>query len=239
MDYCYACSPPCKGGVAVPSRKRIRSEMARPGWSLTHHVSNAFRNVTCERPPRLRHFGGFASFLNGASTPPLRGGEHPDPLLLLQYQIQIRIDSTSKLRRHEGRRTVFPDDRRALDGMAMAQRFAIVDGCFNPLPVDPHGPAFHRLRLPPLLRRFTKFRFWSASRKRCAYIHQFNRAIGVRIPIPPFMYRVKLFDKVPDQRNCELVRLATIAQVDEVRGLNFALSETFRLQFRHPKPVQP
>ncbi len=31
-------SPPYEGGVAVPSRKKTRSEMARPGWSLTSYV---------------------------------------------------------------------------------------------------------------------------------------------------------------------------------------------------------
>ncbi len=32
-------SPPYEGGVAVPLRKRTRSEMARPGWSLTSYVA--------------------------------------------------------------------------------------------------------------------------------------------------------------------------------------------------------
>src|SRR5882724_13340389 len=32
-------SPPYEGGVAVPSRKRTRSEMARTGWSLTSYVA--------------------------------------------------------------------------------------------------------------------------------------------------------------------------------------------------------
>src|SRR2546430_545326 len=32
-------SPPYEGGVAVPSRKRTRSEMARTGWSLTSDVA--------------------------------------------------------------------------------------------------------------------------------------------------------------------------------------------------------
>ncbi|HYR83022.1 MAG TPA: tetratricopeptide repeat protein [Terriglobia bacterium] len=33
-------SPPYEGGVAAPSRKRARSEMARPGWSLTSYVAD-------------------------------------------------------------------------------------------------------------------------------------------------------------------------------------------------------
>src|SRR5207244_5589606 len=32
-------SPPYEGAVAVPLRKRTRSEMARPGWSLTSYVA--------------------------------------------------------------------------------------------------------------------------------------------------------------------------------------------------------
>src|SRR5438067_7667455 len=36
---------------------------------------NAFRNVTCERPPRPRPFGT-GPFLDGAATPPWQGGEY-------------------------------------------------------------------------------------------------------------------------------------------------------------------
>src|SRR5437868_15427055 len=36
---------------------------------------NAFRNVTCERPPRPRLFGT-GPFLDGAATPPWQGGEY-------------------------------------------------------------------------------------------------------------------------------------------------------------------
>src|SRR5438067_12485126 len=38
-------------------------------------VQNAFRNVTCERPPRPRLFGT-GPFLDGAATPPWQGGEY-------------------------------------------------------------------------------------------------------------------------------------------------------------------
>jgi hypothetical protein len=31
--------------------------------------------LACERPPRLRRFGGFATFFDGAATPPSQGGE--------------------------------------------------------------------------------------------------------------------------------------------------------------------
>src|SRR5438105_10258825 len=36
---------------------------------------HAFRNVTCERPPRPRLFGT-GPFLDGAATPPWQGGEY-------------------------------------------------------------------------------------------------------------------------------------------------------------------
>src|SRR2546422_9699232 len=49
---------PRRGGVAAPLIKCCEaSEAAQTGWSLTNHVSNALRNVTCKRPPRPCHFG--------------------------------------------------------------------------------------------------------------------------------------------------------------------------------------
>jgi len=63
-------SPPYEGGVAVPSRKRTRSEMARTGWSLTSYVAECVLKQVRERPPRLRLFkGGFATFLLMAQPP--------------------------------------------------------------------------------------------------------------------------------------------------------------------------
>src|SRR6266850_5385384 len=110
----------------------------------------------------------------------INAGFNPRPSHYLQHQVQIRIDPTPKLRRYESRRTVFADDCGTLYPVAMAQRLAIVDGGFNPLPVNPYGLRFQGLRLPALLRRFHKLRFWSAPEKRCTHIDQFNRAIGVR-----------------------------------------------------------
>src|SRR5207249_7999381 len=37
--------------------------------------TNAFRSIACERPPRPRLFSERIHFANGASTPPLQGGE--------------------------------------------------------------------------------------------------------------------------------------------------------------------
>src|SRR5438552_18856870 len=71
-------SPPYEGGVAVPRRKRIRSEMARPGWSLTSYVAecdlkHGARATTPSAPSKVAS----QHLLDGAATPPLRGGEHP------------------------------------------------------------------------------------------------------------------------------------------------------------------
>src|SRR6266478_4246289 len=41
----------------------------RTGWSLTSHISACVLNMACERPPRLRRFGGFAIFSYWRSHP--------------------------------------------------------------------------------------------------------------------------------------------------------------------------
>src|SRR2546425_10055987 len=78
MNCSEAHSPPCKGGVAVPSRKKdpfrtgtagvvahkLRCRMRFETWCVSDHPVCAFK-------------GGFAAFLDGAATPPQRGGECP------------------------------------------------------------------------------------------------------------------------------------------------------------------
>src|SRR5437870_8903635 len=52
-------SPPYEayeGGVAVPRRKRIRSEMARPGWSLTSYVAESVLKHGARATPRHPSF---------------------------------------------------------------------------------------------------------------------------------------------------------------------------------------
>src|ERR1051326_4590366 len=78
-------SPPRGGGVDAPSIRWIRSETARPGWSVQQ--SCAGLNISPNRPllrpravalalrARLGHFGGFAT-LTAAATPPFQGGEY-------------------------------------------------------------------------------------------------------------------------------------------------------------------
>src|SRR6266436_10100157 len=63
-------SPPHGGGVDATSTKyREASFEERTGWSLTSHISECVLNMACERPPRLRRFGGFATFSYWRSHP--------------------------------------------------------------------------------------------------------------------------------------------------------------------------
>src|SRR5437016_6234472 len=66
-------SPPGTGGVAAPLRKRREaSEAAQTGWS--DRRAYVFAELTTPAAPSKeasRHF------LDGASTPPVPGGEHP------------------------------------------------------------------------------------------------------------------------------------------------------------------
>src|SRR6266581_7084599 len=56
-------------------RTRHKADAAKPplkertGWSLTSHISECVLNMACERPPRLRRFGGFATFSYWRSHP--------------------------------------------------------------------------------------------------------------------------------------------------------------------------
>src|SRR6266446_6831173 len=78
-------SPPPRGGVAATSRRYReasfeertadgvraspigRSHQER--WSLTSHISECVLKTARERPPRLRRFGGFATFSYWRSHP--------------------------------------------------------------------------------------------------------------------------------------------------------------------------
>ena len=62
--------------AAASIKSREATEAPQTGWSLTRKCfKNAFRNVTCERPPRPRLFGT-GPFFDAAATPPLQGGEY-------------------------------------------------------------------------------------------------------------------------------------------------------------------
>src|SRR5678809_157739 len=64
-------SPPCEGGVDATSRKYREASIEGADGVVTHkpYSNNAFRNLACERPPRLRRFGGFATFSLWRSHP--------------------------------------------------------------------------------------------------------------------------------------------------------------------------
>jgi ankyrin repeat protein len=53
----------------VPFRKGADGVVARKSRFEMH-----FETFACERPPRLRRFGGFAPFINAAATPPYKEG---------------------------------------------------------------------------------------------------------------------------------------------------------------------
>src|SRR5882672_3129613 len=76
--------PSSRGGVAAPLIKRIRSEAAQTGWSLTSYV-------TCERPPRPRYQRWLRETFLMRVHPSSRGGEYsysfPEPgFSLLRHQ---------------------------------------------------------------------------------------------------------------------------------------------------------
>src|SRR5262245_20652511 len=64
-------SPPYKGGVDATSGKCREASAYGADGVVAHTPSskNAFRNTACERPPRLRRFGGFATFYYWRSHP--------------------------------------------------------------------------------------------------------------------------------------------------------------------------
>src|SRR6266850_5831651 len=77
MNCRTGCSPPGTGGVAAPVRKRREaSEAGQTGWSLLVHVDVETLSGT-DHPVCALHKEASQHFLDGAATPPLRGGEHP------------------------------------------------------------------------------------------------------------------------------------------------------------------
>src|SRR3989449_7833759 len=63
-----------RGGCGINKKSRSHRSAADGVVAHTQMFQNAFRNVTRERPPRPRLFGT-GPFLDGAATPPLKGGE--------------------------------------------------------------------------------------------------------------------------------------------------------------------
>src|SRR6266850_2104562 len=105
----------------------------RTGWSLTSHISECVLNMVCERPPRLRRFGGLRRlFVNAAATPPLQGGECSRPT-----HSQIETDLLTQ----DTRSVAFPGRRSpATPALPHTPLFADCSKDF-PWRASLHGPA--------------------------------------------------------------------------------------------------
>src|SRR5947208_1929541 len=68
--------------------------------------TNAFRSIACERPSRPRLFSERIHFANGASTPPLQGGECTYPKSVSNMKWDTTLERT--------------DDDSSLDGFALS-----------------------------------------------------------------------------------------------------------------------
>src|SRR2546429_8618339 len=64
-----------RGGCGINQKSRSHRRGADGVVAHTTRFTNAFRSIACERPPRPRLFSERIHFANGASTPPLQGGE--------------------------------------------------------------------------------------------------------------------------------------------------------------------
>src|SRR5438309_5651439 len=64
-----------KGWLRHQSKSRSHRRAADGVVAHATRFTNAFRSIACERPPRPRLFSERIHFANGASTPPLQGGE--------------------------------------------------------------------------------------------------------------------------------------------------------------------
>src|SRR5438034_2173989 len=64
------------GGCGINQKSRSHRRAADGVVAHAPRFTNAFRSIACERPPRPRLFSERIRFAsNGASTPPLQGGE--------------------------------------------------------------------------------------------------------------------------------------------------------------------
>src|SRR5437870_602089 len=64
-----------RGGCGINQKSRSHRRAADGVVAHATRFTNAFRSLACERPPRPRLFSERIHFANGASTPPLQGGE--------------------------------------------------------------------------------------------------------------------------------------------------------------------
>src|SRR5436853_5012070 len=64
-----------RGGCGINQKSRSHRRAADGVVAHATRFTNAFRSIACERPPRPRLLSERIHFANGASTPPLQGGE--------------------------------------------------------------------------------------------------------------------------------------------------------------------
>ena len=64
-----------RGGCGINQKSRSHRRAADGVVAHATRFTNAFRSIACERPPRPCLFSERIHFANGASTPPLQGGE--------------------------------------------------------------------------------------------------------------------------------------------------------------------
>ena len=95
--------------VAKPpaKRKRVSAQhqelKERTGWSTTSYVPVLqFRNMTCERPPRLRRFGGFATLYYWRSHASSRGTAVQIDLAPLECDLKMERKTPSVASVHSG-----------------------------------------------------------------------------------------------------------------------------------------
>src|SRR5437867_9470696 len=76
-------SPPLRGGESATSKKWIRSDLSRTGWSVRHPFKGQpnrpllrLRAIALALRAVCAPFVASRHFLDGAASPPLRGGEY-------------------------------------------------------------------------------------------------------------------------------------------------------------------
>jgi len=95
-----------RGGCGINQKSRSHRRAADGVVAHATRFTNAFRSIACERPPRPRLFSERIHFANGASTPPLQGGECTYPKSVSNMKWDTTLERT--------------DDDSSLDGFALS-----------------------------------------------------------------------------------------------------------------------
>src|SRR5437773_6539857 len=76
-----------RGGCGINQKSRSHRRAADGVVAHATRFTNAFRSIACERPPRPCLFSERIHFANGASTPPLQGGECTYPKIGVKHEV--------------------------------------------------------------------------------------------------------------------------------------------------------